>query len=796
MTVVNLSNKGLKEWPSMPVDVSEVIITDNQLVEVPDSIGTYPLLVRIIATSNNISRISENLTKLNRLIDLRLDSNGLEQIPKTIYKLTNLQTLVLDKNNIISISPNINNLRNLHALHLGSNSIKSLPASIGNLKKITILQLQINQLKELPKEIGELRNLSLLNLVDNPIEYLPPEIANCTQLKILDLRGTKLPLPSPYNISDPQATIQYVLKHQKEPAPELSIKKAFVFNNLSKPSLIVKYDDILKTYFEEIKVEFEYIETPEEINKLTTVVLIVIAFDVHENPALVFEIIKACKVQKVKYKILFQQDFDSSDEVHLEKGAEIQKTRGFFEKKYKFEINSFNAIDELKGLILSALHQHSPEVVLKSLWLNNIGHFVDTHINFEKNLTCLIGENGQGKSSILRALSLVITGVDNTKIREDPSLQNLLRIEKITDDGKIIYPENPGIIQLDYTVDSVEYFNEVMFISKDEGRVIDISGNSDFEINSGDFNLKSLIVGFPQLRGRSNEVPKINRYSQPHIDDLIPLITNRVDFRLDSFIQWVANLYGEAIKQENREDTREFAIICYVFELISELTKKDIAFQTVQQFSPPIVIIKTEDSPGGVPLNLISQGFKTVIGWIGYFIQRMMEANPLSNPENVAEEHSILIIDEIDSSIHPTWQTNLLPVLRKKFPNTQIICSTHSPLMVAGLNREQIVQIKSVDNKIVAEQNSFDTWVTTYQEIFEAVFDTHEFVPKVTIEELERQLEQEDDEIEQQKISDQIERLKENARLTDDLERRAQLLDEKEKELDELIDEYTKKIGE
>ena len=57
-----------------------------------------------------------------------------------------------------------------------------------------------------------------------------------------------------------------------------------------------------------------------------------------------------------------------------------------------------------------------------------------------------------------------------------------------------------------------------------------------------------------------------------------------------------------------------------------------------------------------------------------------------------------LIIDEIDAHLHPSWQRRIIPALTRNFPNLQIFCSTHPPLMLAGLEEGQ-VQLISRDTK-------------------------------------------------------------------------------------------------
>src|SRR5262249_20792588 len=50
----------------------------------------------------------------------------------------------------------------------------------------------------------------------------------------------------------------------------------------------------------------------------------------------------------------------------------------------------------------------------------------------------------------------------------------------------------------------------------------------------------------------------------------------------------------------------------------------------------------------------------------------------------------LMIIDEIDAHLHPTAQQRIIPALRRHFPKMQIFCSTHSPLMLIGLQPGQM----------------------------------------------------------------------------------------------------------
>lgn len=67
---------------------------------------------------------------------------------------------------------------------------------------------------------------------------------------------------------------------------------------------------------------------------------------------------------------------------------------------------------------------------------------------------------------------------------------------------------------------------------------------------------------------------------------------------------------------------------------------------------------------------------KNVMAMVGDIARRLSIAN--ASAENILEGEGIVLIDEIDLHLHPSWQAVILPVLLNTFPNLQFIVTTHS----------------------------------------------------------------------------------------------------------------------
>lgn len=682
MKTVDLQYYQLKVFPisKIPNNTEQLQLAHNSLVEIPKEIIELQDLKFLDVKFNQLKSIHSNISKLLSLERVMIQGNNLTEVPLGLFLLFNLKILYLSENKLISV-----------------------PSEIGNLVSLTNLSFKNNKIEELPETIGDLINLTTLNLDNNPIKRLPKSFLKLKNLRNLSLNGTKLPLPIPYRPNEVQKTLNYIFANQekeekaKKPTIELGVKKAYIFKNLSLPFLKDKFQKNLDDFTNENGVEFIEINDLESVNKEINILINIVGDDVHENEDLIFNILDKCINNDIPYKVLYPSTIleGNKSSINLIKGSEIYELQERLNKQYKSELNSFSSYDEFKGLLTRSLQQHTPKVLLQSLELINIGHFKNEKIDFDKHLTCLIGENGQGKSSVLGALGLAIMGLEQSKI-PDGYLQRILRIESVNENGNVTYVESGEII-LEYKIDNESYKNSIYLSVKDEGRIIEYKKSGDFEINLGTYNLKALILGFPQLRGKTNNhALKNNSYSLPHIDDLKPLVFDQEDNRLDSFTGWIASLYIKATNSKNeKEATKEYEIINHVFKIISTITGKSIKFITLKGGDPPVVIVTAPDTKSEIPLYLISQGFKVIISWVGYFIKRKIEAFPLSTPAVSSKEKSILIIDEIDSSIHPIWQARLLSILKEQFPKTQIIATTHSPLLINGLKKKQLYVVEN-----------------------------------------------------------------------------------------------------
>ena len=114
------------------------------------------------------------------------------------------------------------------------------------------------------------------------------------------------------------------------------------------------------------------------------------------------------------------------------------------------------------------------------------------------------------------------------------------------------------------------------------------------------------------------------------------------------------------------------------------------------------VVSKTSDSGETETLELeqLSGGYRIVLALAADLARRMAQGNPhLDDP---LQSEAIVLIDEVDLHLHPSWQQRVLPDLMRTFPNAQFIVSTHSPQVLTTVMPEHIARLRRHDDGIVA----------------------------------------------------------------------------------------------
>ena len=145
------------------------------------------------------------------------------------------------------------------------------------------------------------------------------------------------------------------------------------------------------------------------------------------------------------------------------------------------------------------------------------------------------------------------------------------------------------------------------------------------------------------------------------------------------------------------------------------------------EMDPPrfMVTIKTGGKSEKLALDQLSGGYRAVLALAADLAWRMAQGNPhLDNP---LESEAIVLIDEVDLHLHPSWQQRILDDLTRTFPNAQFIVSTHSPQVLTTAKPEHIVELcREEDGRIVAGSPAAATYGAEAGDVLTTVMRVNE----------------------------------------------------------------------
>ncbi len=192
---------------------------------------------------------------------------------------------------------------------------------------------------------------------------------------------------------------------------------------------------------------------------------------------------------------------------------------------------------------------------------------------------------------------------------------------------------------------------------------------------------------------------------------------------------------------------------------------------------------------GLVPLNSLSLGYKTMLALAVDLANRMFPFDP-NKIDPFFKLPAIVVIDEVDLHLHPKWQREIRAYFTKHFPNTQFICTAHSPVMAQSAEGDNICVVSRFENKVTVENrpNIVKGWkigqiITNLFDISERSLETNDLINErrklldqnVMTEEDRQKLKLLDDRIsklpietENQQLLDRIERLTKKVFKVDD----------------------------
>jgi len=370
-------------------------------------------------------------------------------------------------------------------------------------------------------------------------------------------------------------------------------------------------------------------------------------------------------------------------------------------------------------------------VYIRRVVLENVRCFEHLDFKFEPHggrsagWTVVTGDNGAGKTTLLKAIALALVGPDAARTLV-PSMRGWVRegSKEATIAVEIVAGEQDRFRRAG-APQKKPFWSELR-LSNGNGPEVTLSQGSKYRgkkrgpadgpwaenpdgwFSAGYGPFRRLYGASPNAQRVMSGPGRVARYATMFLEDAT----------LGECEMWLTDLSHK--KLENR--SKETEILDEVLPLLND------------DFLRNGVRVDRVDSEGlwlrdaaGLSLRLadMSEGYRAALAMLADILRHMIDVYGHHGfTENVdghlAVRHpGIVLVDEVDSHLHPEWQRLIGFWLKERFPNVQFVVTTHSPMICQAADEDGIFHVPAP----VSGRKPFRICCEDYQRIIRSTPD-------------------------------------------------------------------------
>lgn len=350
---------------------------------------------------------------------------------------------------------------------------------------------------------------------------------------------------------------------------------------------------------------------------------------------------------------------------------------------------------------------------LKNIQLLNYRQFDNRIFELNPNMNILIGKNASGKTTVLEAVTVAIGAYLASFKEYVPSryVQNISDSDVLKKTARIVknVPVASSVKQFPCTVScKLAWDKRVIYykrsLEKEGGRTKFIGRNPmkknvaewEYAIKRADGTDEKMI--YPIIlylssarlwnENRKTEISEIPSRTDAYLRCLDKKRSNQTAFE---YIKLLGNLASE---ENDGEPLPAYKVI---MEAVRYSVEEELEEGQQVIYSSRFGEIAIKNADGTViDFSALSDGYRNVIKIVTDIATRMCILNPYLGEKALKETPGIVVIDELDLSLHPTWQKRIVRILKELFPKVQFICATHSPFIIQSLEQGELIVLDSV----------------------------------------------------------------------------------------------------
>ena len=318
----------------------------------------------------------------------------------------------------------------------------------------------------------------------------------------------------------------------------------------------------------------------------------------------------------------------------------------------------------------------------REIRLDNYRCFDELRLPLEEDTTVIFAENGGGKTALLTALAMGLAvfqagspGALKLDAQRDPRMRTL-------DEQGRRAPVGPCEIAWTADVGESESVTWSTAVQPASGR----ARNRPHALFDALERVRTPGERWPlfawygvdrlgRLRGRRRKVERTRDRWEAYASSLDPNLDEA------PLLQWLEDeTVGDMVRRQHDEPERFF------HTAVMEATVRATPGVTDAWYDPAErgPMVRFEDGHVA-PWSELSDGYHVFIALVADIARRAVMLNEFDGAEAPERVEGVVLIDEIDLHLHPSWQRKALPRLRDVFPKLQLVVTTHSPQVLSSV---------------------------------------------------------------------------------------------------------------
>ncbi len=302
----------------------------------------------------------------------------------------------------------------------------------------------------------------------------------------------------------------------------------------------------------------------------------------------------------------------------------------------------------------------------------------------------LMGPNGVGKTSVLRGMAIGLLGSKEFEVMRQGHQKFIRASCNSAQVRSELLMSSHWDISVPVSFEYVKVMRGMDITPVERWASVRVEQDTENAPERKKIDFSGFSAGFGPMRRFTGGNSDTEKLFQSHPRPACHLSLFGEDIALSEVLEWLKTLRFQQL--ESSPDSPEGMLLDLVRDFVNQDGFLPYGAQLGEVGSKDVSFI---DGNGvTLPILELSDGYRAVLSLTFELIRQMADCygaeRLFSADKRQIVAPGVVLIDEVDAHLHPSWQRQIGPWLTRLFPQVQFIVTTHSPYVCQSATRGSV----------------------------------------------------------------------------------------------------------